>query len=162
MTGQRILHLSIAIAGAALLSCASNALSAQDQTGTQPSTQTQTQQGTQPPESTPPTTEPQQGTQPPATTPPAAEPPANEPQQGTEGTEGTQGTTGQQTTLTGQLSKNDMGGYVLVEEQSGDTITLQGPEDLADHVGTKVSVTGKWATDADGNQYFEVSTVAPA
>ena len=141
MTGQRILHLSIAIAGAALLSCASNALSAQDQTGTQPSTQTQTQQGTQPPESTPPTTEPQQGT---------------------EGTEGTQGTTGQQTTLTGQLSKNDMGGYVLVEEQSGDTITLQGPEDLADHVGTKVSVTGKWATDADGNQYFEVSTVAPA
>jgi glucose/arabinose dehydrogenase len=161
VTGHRAIPLAIAIAGAALLSCASGARSAQDQSAQSAQTQTQ-QQGTEPaqPPATepaqPPMNEPQQGTEPPEST---------EPQQGTapeQGTEGSEGTTGQQTTLSGQLSKNDMGGYILVEEQSGDSITLQGPEDLADHVGTKVTVTGRWATDADGNQYFEVSTVAPA
>lgn len=66
-------------------------------------------------------------------------------------------------TLTGQLSYDqDMEAYVLIEEESGDSIVLTGSVDFAEHDGSKVSLTGKWAEDSEGFQYFEVSRIDPA
>lgn len=61
-------------------------------------------------------------------------------------------------TLTGQLSRDDEGGYYLVELASGDVISLEGPNELDEHVGSTVEVTGKWI---DGDR-FKVSKVKPA
>lgn len=61
-------------------------------------------------------------------------------------------------TLTGQLNQSDDGGYTLIEPESGEEIVVDGPG-LADHVGEKVTVTGTWSTDEDGNTYLAVSTV---
>jgi len=72
----------------------------------------------------------------------------------------TRGTTEQSKALTGQLSKNDDGGYVLTEQASGDSVRLQGSEeDLAKHVDSTVTVTGTWKTDKDGD-YFQVQSVS--
>jgi hypothetical protein len=63
--------------------------------------------------------------------------------------------------LTGQLTTDEAGAYVLIEQESGDSIVLRGSSELADHVGSMVKITGKWAEDSEGYKYFEVSKVAP-
>lgn len=66
-------------------------------------------------------------------------------------------------TLTGQLSfDEEMEAYVLIEEESGDSIVLSGSVDFTQHDGSKVSVTGKWTEDSEGFQYFEVSRIDPS
>lgn len=66
-------------------------------------------------------------------------------------------------TLTGQLSYVEDGdAYVLVEQDSGDSIILEGTVDFASHVDTTVDVTGKWAEDSEGNRYFKVSRIEAA
>jgi hypothetical protein len=62
-------------------------------------------------------------------------------------------------TLTGQLAGGGSGGYVLIESEGGEEISLKGPDELSEHVGYEVRVTGQWAQDADGNGYFAVSRV---
>jgi hypothetical protein len=67
------------------------------------------------------------------------------------------------TTLIGQLSQDAGGAYVLVEQESGDQVALEGAaEDLAQHIGAKVKVSGEWAKDPEGNEIFRVSEVEPA
>lgn len=68
----------------------------------------------------------------------------------------------EEVTLTGQLSADDLGGYVLVEQESGESIPLVSSLDLSAHVDTTVNVTGTWAEDEEGNKTFEVSSVEPA
>lgn len=68
----------------------------------------------------------------------------------------------EEVTLTGQISADDQGGYVLIDEASGESIPLVSATDLSEHVDTTVNVTGKWAEDAEGNRTFEVSSVEPA
>lgn len=68
----------------------------------------------------------------------------------------------EEVSLTGQLTTDEAGAYVLIEQESGDSIALRGVSELADHVGSMVKVTGKWAEDSEGYKYFEVSKVAPA
>ncbi|MGH9464863.1 MAG: hypothetical protein ACRD0X_04410 [Thermoanaerobaculia bacterium] len=65
-------------------------------------------------------------------------------------------------TLTGQLAGSAESGYTLTESESGDQVTLQGEADFASYVDTTVTVHGKWANDADGNRYFEVSSIEAA
>jgi hypothetical protein len=62
--------------------------------------------------------------------------------------------------LTGQLSIDDLEGtYRLIEAESGDSIVLRGPAEMAEHVGATVKVTGKWAEDENGVKYFAVSKI---
>jgi hypothetical protein len=62
-----------------------------------------------------------------------------------------------ETTLMGQLSQDSAGGYVLVEQESGEQIRLEGSDELADHVGHQVKVTGKWSdADTEGQKVFQV------
>ena len=68
----------------------------------------------------------------------------------------------QEVTLIGQLDRNDEGGYVLIDQESGSKVALQGPKELADHVGTKVKVTGKWSKDEKGMRIFQASKVEKA
>lgn len=65
-------------------------------------------------------------------------------------------------TLTGQLSADDQGGYVLIDEASGESVPLVSSMDLSEHVDARVNVTGKWTEDGEGNRIFEVSSVEPA
>lgn len=69
---------------------------------------------------------------------------------------------GAETTLTGLLNSTEDGGYVLIEQASGESIALTGSASLADHVGSNVTVTGTWAEDAAGAKTFEVATVEAA
>ena len=62
-------------------------------------------------------------------------------------------------TLSGTLSETEDGSYVLVEQESGEEISVRGPDALADHVGSDVKVTGQWTTDNDGNEYFWVKAI---
>ena len=64
-----------------------------------------------------------------------------------------------ETTLSGQLSKNEAGSYVLVEQDSGDEVLLEGPETLEEHLGAKVKVTGRWDKNDAGQDIFKVSAV---
>lgn len=65
--------------------------------------------------------------------------------------------------LTGRLSENSTGQYVLIDPESGDEVALQGSEDeLAEYVGSTVTVSGRWAENDDGDEYFAVSSVEPA
>lgn len=68
-----------------------------------------------------------------------------------------------ETTLTGRLSQNVGGEYVLVEEESGDQIRLAASDELGyeleDHVGSQVKVAGEWVQDSTGEQIFQVSKV---
>lgn len=66
------------------------------------------------------------------------------------------------TSLTGQLSKNIDGDFLLVEQESGDQVLLKGSEQqLEDHVGHSVTVTGKWDKEAE-KDCFRVSRVERA
>lgn len=65
---------------------------------------------------------------------------------------------GEMASLTGCLIETDEGGYVLEEQESGDEIALDG-EALADHVGHTVTVTGDWAENEDGMEYFAVDSL---
>ena len=66
------------------------------------------------------------------------------------------------TTLTGQLSKNTDGDFLLVEQESGDQVLLKGSEQqLEEHVGHAVTVTGKWDKEV-GKDCFRVSSVERA
>lgn len=64
-------------------------------------------------------------------------------------------------TLVGVLSIDGSGGYILVEQQSGDSIILRGPDALAEHVGDMVRVTGSWVDEPDVS-YFEVMSIEVA
>ncbi len=71
--------------------------------------------------------------------------------------------TEEEISLTGQLSESSTGQYILIEPESGDEIALRGSEDeLAEHVGSSITVSGRWAEDDDGEEYFAVSSVEPA
>lgn len=63
-------------------------------------------------------------------------------------------------TLVGQLTTDEVGVYLLVEQESGDEVRLKSAVELKEHVGSTIEVTGQWATDADG-EYFEVWSVTP-
>jgi hypothetical protein len=65
----------------------------------------------------------------------------------------------EETTLTGKLNRDDQGGFVLIEQESGDSVPLQGPADLATYVGSTVKVTGMWSEDSAGKRHFKVSKV---
>lgn len=67
-----------------------------------------------------------------------------------------------QETLTGTLSGDATKGWTLVEDESGDSIKLKGSVKFADHVGHKVSLTGKWSDDGKGDKYFEVAKLEMA
>ncbi len=62
-------------------------------------------------------------------------------------------------TLVGQLSETEEGDFVLVEQESGDEIVVRGPETLADYLGQTVKITGTWAKDDAGVEYFAASTI---
>ncbi len=62
------------------------------------------------------------------------------------------------TSLTGCLSVTDEGGYVLDDQESDETVVLDG-EGLGDHVGHTVTVTGDWAEDDEGMKYFAVDSL---
>lgn len=61
--------------------------------------------------------------------------------------------------LSGTLSETEDGGYVLVEQESGEGISVRGPDELADHVGSEVKVTGQWVKDDEGVEYFWVKAI---
>ena len=67
-----------------------------------------------------------------------------------------------QETLTGTLGGDATKGWTLVEDESGDSIKLKGSVKFADHVGHKVTLTGKWSDDGKGNKYFEVAKLEMA
>ena len=68
-----------------------------------------------------------------------------------------------QTTLTGKLSQDDLGGYVLIEAQSGDSVSLVGlATELSSHVGETVRVTGRWTSDSSGGKTFTVTRIEKA
>lgn len=64
-------------------------------------------------------------------------------------------------TLTGMVSRNEAGRFVLVEEESGNSVLLESaePQVLADNEGLRVSVTGRWSAS---RETFLVSKVTPA
>jgi hypothetical protein len=68
----------------------------------------------------------------------------------------------EEVTLIGQLAKSEAGGYVLIEQDSGDSITVTGPAELEHSVGAKVKLTGSWMEDESGARYFAVTKVEPA
>jgi hypothetical protein len=61
--------------------------------------------------------------------------------------------------LSGALSATEDGSYVLVERESGERISVRGPDELADHVGSEVKVTGQWIKDDEGQEYFWVKAI---
>jgi hypothetical protein len=67
----------------------------------------------------------------------------------------------EEVTLIGQLTASDAGGYLLVEAESGESVTVTGPEELAEHIGQKVKVTGEWVENEDGMRYFAAKKVEP-
>jgi len=69
----------------------------------------------------------------------------------------------EEVSLTGSLSENLAGQLVLIDPESDKEIPLRGSEEeLAQHVGSTVTVSGRWAEDEDGKAYFAVSAVRPA
>lgn len=64
--------------------------------------------------------------------------------------------------ITGALSQTDDGTFILLDRSSGETVTLKASAgvNLAEHVGTKVKLTGEW-TKTDDGAYFSVTKVAP-
>ena len=52
--------------------------------------------------------------------------------------------------------------YALTDADSGEVVLLRGSEEkLADHVGSKVAVTGAWAEDLEDQKVFRVESVEP-
>ena len=69
----------------------------------------------------------------------------------------------EETTLTGLLTTDASAAYVLFEERSGEAVALVSVGDLADYIGSRVKVTGRFMRDEDtGDRYFEVREVRPA
>lgn len=65
--------------------------------------------------------------------------------------------------LTGRVGENAAGQFVLIDPESGDQVVLRGSEEeLAEHIGVDVIVSGSWAEDYDGTKYFAVSAVEAA
>lgn len=68
-----------------------------------------------------------------------------------------------ESSLTGQISEDSTGQYVLTDPDNDDQVSLRGSdEELAEHVGAVVTVTGRWVKDDYGKVHFQVSTVKPA
>jgi hypothetical protein len=66
----------------------------------------------------------------------------------------------EQATLTGQLSQKEDGSYVLIEAEGGEEVLLRGSEEqLAEHVGAAVKLTGSWEKDDQGRDCFKVASV---
>jgi hypothetical protein len=61
--------------------------------------------------------------------------------------------------LSGCLTKVGQDSFTLVEQESGDRITVKGPVELLDHVGHTVEVTGTWSEDSSAHRYFKVTKV---
>jgi hypothetical protein len=65
-----------------------------------------------------------------------------------------------ETTMTGCLSKDASGSYILADETSGVKTTVTGPSDLEKHSANhKVTLTGATKTDANGKSVFEVTKI---
>jgi len=65
---------------------------------------------------------------------------------------------GNATTVTGCLSKDASGAYVLTDETSGAKMTVTGASDLEKYSANhKVTLTGTAKTDASGKQVFEAT-----
>ena len=65
-------------------------------------------------------------------------------------------------TLVGELAESEAGGYLLIEQESGDSIAVSGSVMFGDHVGETVKLTGKWVEEEDGYRSFKVSKIEPA
>jgi hypothetical protein len=62
--------------------------------------------------------------------------------------------------ITGCLSKDTSGGYVIADEKTGAKTTVMGSTDLEKHSANhKVTLTGAAKSDPSGKQVFEVSKV---
>lgn len=69
----------------------------------------------------------------------------------------------EEVTLVGQLAESEAGGYQLIEQGSGESITITGPSsELEMNVGKTVKLTGEWVKDESGSKYFAASKVEPA
>ena len=69
----------------------------------------------------------------------------------------------EETTLTGALSQSSDEHFYLTDPDSEVEVQLRGSEEeLADHVGSNVVVSGSWAEDDEGSVYFEVTAVETA
>jgi hypothetical protein len=65
--------------------------------------------------------------------------------------------------VTGMLQSDDADGYVLVDQESGDSIALKGKKKkLAKHEGTAVTLTGRWRDNDPSTKMFRVSKVEAA
>lgn len=75
--------------------------------------------------------------------------------------ETTSDTDGEKVALTGCLSQDSTGIFSLVESESGDSITVEAPDDLGidTHVGHMVKVTGQWAESEGQDRYFQVTEI---
>ena len=68
-----------------------------------------------------------------------------------------------QINLTGMLKSDGAGGYVLVDEQSGDSIELKKKgKKFAKYEGQMVTVAGKWVDNDPTSKIFNASKVKPA
>jgi hypothetical protein len=66
--------------------------------------------------------------------------------------------TGASASITGCLSKDASGSYILTDENTGTKVTVAGVSDLEKHSANhKVTLTGTASTDAGGQQVFQVT-----
>jgi len=64
------------------------------------------------------------------------------------------------TTMTGCLSKDSSGNFVLTDESTGVKTTVTGPADLEKHSANhKVKLTGSTKADTAGKSMFEVTKI---
>lgn len=59
----------------------------------------------------------------------------------------------------GNAEQAEAGEYTLIEHESGDWIPVTGSEELADHLGKTVKVTGSWEYDPSNRRLFAAKTV---
>jgi hypothetical protein len=65
--------------------------------------------------------------------------------------------------LTGMLKSDGADGYMLVDQQSGDSIDLKKKsKKLAKHEGQMVTIEGRWVDNDPTSKTFKVSKVEPA
>ena len=66
-------------------------------------------------------------------------------------------------TLTGMLKSDGADAYMLVDQQSGDSIDLKKKsKKLSKHEGQMVSIEGRWVDNDPTSKTFKVSKVEPA